>query len=269
MSDLVQPATTGAPAVTWRHRALGRTAASIGAAVVLAGVAPALANAAGADVANPVAIALRASGKGLNAAFGGEESATCVTPTASPSVEPSVEPSIEPSVEPSVDPSAEATPSEPVEPSVEPSGSPNEAPSEQPAEECAEEPEATPSVSESPEAETEAADGEHGQIVSTVAQCAPKGQDPLLDAEGAPARHGDYVKVAAHGDTLTTPWGAFDLSTQAGADDLCAALEAARAALPEVTASTEKSKGKKAKAERDRSGKGGHGKGHGKDRGES
>src|SRR5690349_22460036 len=71
--------TDGRPSVSWRQRVLRRIAGSIGAAVVLAGVGPAVANAAGADMANPVAIALRASGNGLKAAFGADESAPCVS----------------------------------------------------------------------------------------------------------------------------------------------------------------------------------------------
>ena len=64
---LTGPAPT--PAVTWRVRVVRRVAGSLGAAVVIAGVVPAVANAAGADVPNPVAVALRASGRGLQSAF--------------------------------------------------------------------------------------------------------------------------------------------------------------------------------------------------------
>ena len=294
MSQPSQPAP--APSVSWRRRALRRAAGSLGAAVVLAGVGPAVANAAGADVGNPVAFALRASGKSLASAFSseGEEAVAdpCATPSASPSDAPSVEPSVEPTVdvpaEPSVEPSAEpdatasadpdATASS--EPSVEPSADVSEAPSVDPSAEPSVEPsleasveptaapedcaEATPAASGSPEAEAADADGEHGAIVSTVAQCSPKGKDPLLDVAGAPANHGGYVKAAAHGDTLTTPWGGFDLSTQAGADALCASFAAARDALPEETAATAKQHGKKDKAAKVRPAKPEKDKSHGK-----
>ncbi|HWL35095.1 MAG TPA: hypothetical protein VNQ77_02780 [Frankiaceae bacterium] len=289
------------PAISWRRRTLRRTTVGLGAAVVLAAVGPALANAAGADVANPVAIALRASGEELSDVFGAEDEVAadpCVTPTASevptteptadPSAEPSAEPSVEPSVEPTdgggeepsaeptAEPSAEPLPvetdpsttseesttdegtTEPsAEPTAEPTAEPADGTGEEPADDCAEPAEETPVPSEEPaEAEeTEDADGEHGRIVSTVAKCAPKGKDPLLDVEGAPANHGGYVKPAAHGDTLSTPWGEFDLSTQAGADALCASFEAARAALPDETAEP-KVRGKKDKAERAKPAKG-------------
>jgi hypothetical protein len=263
MSDAVPTV----PSVSWRQRAVRRVAWTIGGVVAVSGVAPALANAAGADVTNPVAIALRASGRGLQSALGGEETTAtvaCETPSAEPSVVPtetvsaeptetvpvetatveeSAEPSVEPSAEPSVDPSDEpvetAVPTESVAPTETESAAPTAAP-----EDCVtpEPVEATPTPSATPETEAPEAEDAHGAIVSTVAKCAPKGKDPLLDAEGAPANHGGYVKVAAHGDSLTTPWGTFDLSTQAGADALCAALDAARAELPAV----EKQHGKKA-----------------------
>lgn len=258
------PAAT-APAVTWRVRVVRRVAGSLGAAVVIAGVAPALANAAGADVTNPVAIALRASGRGIQSAFGTsstdtvascdpsaspvETTAAAVEPTVTPeatqapvesvapseSVEPSVEPSLVPSVEPSAEPSVEPS-VEPVATTAAPGGdeTPEPCESEEPTE--SESPEVTGSE-DSDDSEESEEDGAHGTLVSTVAKCAPKGKDRLLDVEGAPANHGGYVRAAAHGDTLTTPWGAFDLSTQAGADALCAAVTAAREALPEETAS--------------------------------
>jgi hypothetical protein len=252
---------TAPPAISWRHRALRRTTAGLGAAVVLAAVGPALANAAGADVANPVAVVLRASGEELQDVLGGDDEAgvvagPCVTPTASeepteepaePSVEPNAEPSAEVSAEPTLDaadPSGEPDEGtdEGTDPSAEPTAEPAPEPTggavEEPADDCAA-PEETASPTEQPAEETDDADdagGEHGRIVSTVAQCAPRGKDPLLDVEGAPANHGGYVQRAAHGDTLTTPWGEFDLATQAGADALCASLDGARAALPEETA---------------------------------
>lgn len=277
---------TAPPAISWRRRVLRRTTVGLGALVVLAAVGPALANVAGADVANPVAIALRASGEELSDVFGADDEVTaepCVTPTASeePNVEPSLEPSVEPSAEPSVEPSAEPSAEPTAEPSAEPTAEPAPAdatdagttdpgaeptaePTAEPAPEptdgtgedatddCDEPAEETPLPTEQPAEEsedTDDADGEHGLIVSTVAKCAPKGKDPLLDVEGAPANHGGYVKLAAHGDTLTTPWGEFDLATQAGADALCASFEAVRAALPDETAEP-KVRGKKDKAER-------------------
>ena len=147
-----------------------------------------------------------------------------VSPDQTVSAEPSVEPTAEPSVEPSVEPSEDA--------------------------DCAEtESTPTPTPTPTPSETDDAEDGTHGQIVSTVAHCAPKGKDPLLDVEGAPANHGGYVKPAAHGDTLTLPWGEYDLSTQAGADDLCASLDAARDSL-DTDAATAKVHGKKDKGER-------------------
>jgi hypothetical protein len=258
------------PSVTWGRRALRRTAGSLGAAVVLAGFGPAIANAAGANVANPVVVALRASGHGIAAALGGTEaeSVPCVTPTEAPSesVEPTESATAEPSVEPSAtepapevsesaDPSESVESVESVEPaeSVEPSESVEPAEPTEPAEDC-DEPEASATPTESASPSEAAEDAEHGRLVSTVAQCAPKGKDPLLGVEGAPANHGGYVRAAAHGDTLTTPWGEYDLSTQAGADALCASFDAARDALPEETAAPAKTHGKPGKAE--------HGKGH-------
>lgn len=227
---------SAAPAVTWRVRVVRRVAGSFGAAVVIAGVVPAVANAAGASVPNPVAVVLRASGHQISHAFSSSStesltSCTSTEPTSTPSVEPTAVAS-EP-VEPT------AVPTESLEPTAEPSVEPSE--SEAPDEECeSAAPTATPSASasESPEASEapESEDPGHGEIVSTVAHCAPKGKDPLLAVEGAPANHGAFVQAAAHGDSLATPWGTFDLSSQAGADALCAAVDAARAALPAETA---------------------------------
>lgn len=111
-------------------------------------------------------------------------------------------------------------------------------PSKSPEAEESEAPE-SPEPTEAPEspepADSASPDDGHGAIVSTVAHCAPHGTDPLLSVDGAPANHGGYVSVAAQGGSLTTPWGTFDLSTQAGADALCSALDAARAALPTPT----------------------------------
>jgi hypothetical protein len=258
------------PAVTWRTKVLRRVAGSVGGAVVIAGIVPAVANAAGAGVPNPVAIALRASGRQLSHALSSDSTDTvvaassCETASATPSVEPSVEPTVEPSVEQSA--VETAAPGESVEPTATeaPAESASAGPTVAPTTDCESatpEVSAEPSESESPEAEkSEAADGgDHGLIVSTVAKCAPHGKDERLAVEGAPGNHGAYVNAAAHGDSVTTPWGTFDLSTKAGADALCAALDAAApTAAPEKTA-----KHGKPDTEKGSHGKSGeHGKGH-------
>lgn len=263
------------PSVSWRRRALRRSAMTVGTAVVIAGIVPAAANAAGAHVANPVAFALRASGHTFASAFGLDETNTCSTDTTvetpAPSVEPSesVAASVEPSVAPSEGPSESVAPSEsdaPVE-SATPAADESTAPSESvapPSATCSEPSESeSPEAPESPEA-SEASD--HGAIVSTVAHCAPRGKDPLLAVDGAPQHHGGYVSAAAHGDTLTTPWGTFDLSTQAGADALCAALDTARAALPTPSPAVHGKHGTHGHA---KPAKGEHGHGHAKDGGTS
>lgn len=86
-------------------------------------------------------------------------------------------------------------------------------------------------------------DGVHGEIVSTVAHCAPRGSIGAL-IEGA-TNHGRYVTAAAHGDTVelyvptltegaegeaptvepATDPTAFDLTTVEDADALCDALD--------------------------------------------
>jgi hypothetical protein len=304
-----QPTPAAAPSVSWRRRALRRTAGSLGAAVVISGIAPAVANAAGAHVVNPMAFALRTSGDAVSNMLGLDQTDATDTTSACASATPTATESSAPvesetpsesaapseSVEPtdSVDPSASVEPSESVAASESPettesveataSDQPTESveptevePSEsvEPAESVEPSDDGCDDASESPSAEpteSEAAD-DHGQIVSTVAHCAPHGKDPLLAVDGAPAHHGGYVSVAAHGETLTTPWGTFDLSTQAGADELCAALAAARDALPAPTAAP-KAHGKHSKPAKTehghvRHGKpanaGSHGKGHGK-----
>lgn len=231
------------PSVSWRNQVLRRSAGTLAAAIVIAGIGPAIANAAGADVANPVAVALRASGKGLAKAFGADEIDPCA-PVAEPTVDVSASPLESPDEGVSADPST----------------APSEEPTLDPVEEC-EEAEETESPSPSPsetESEEPAEEGNHGQIVSTVAKCAPRGKDPLLDVEGAPSNHGGYVRVAAHGDTLTLPWGSYDLSTLAGAEDLCASLDAARADLEETEdKKAKKDKGKRGKPDHAKGGKGG------------
>lgn len=234
---------TTAPAVTWRVRLVRRVAGSLGAAVVLAAVGPALANAAGADVPNPVAVALRASGRGIQSAFGTSSTDTVAAcESESPDVvETTAVPTETVAPTESVVPSETVVPTESVVPSETVVPTESAAPSVTPEVCESESPSATPEVTESESEEAEETegpeDGAHGKLVSTVATCAPKGKDPLLAVEGAPGNHGGYVRAAAHGETLTTPWGAFDLSTQAGADELCAAVAAARDALPAETAS--------------------------------
>lgn len=205
---------------TWSSRLFVRVAGSVGAAAVIAGVVPALANAAGANLPNPVAVALRASGDVLT---GGEEQ-DCVE----------TKPGAQVTLPNGGKPASTTTCSDEAEesPSPSPSASASALPSASPSEEA-----------EEPESE----DANHGKIVSTVAHCAPKGKDPLLEVEGAPANHGGYVRPAAHGDSLATPWGTFDLSTLSGAEQLCAAVEAARAELAPEAA---KEKGKKNKAKK-------------------
>lgn len=269
--------TTPDTATSWRaSRALRRGAGTLGAAVVLATVGPAIANAAGADVANPVAVALRASGKSLASAFStaDDEPNPCVTPSTEPTegtevtASPTADPSASASVEPVVTPSG--TPDDTL--SADPASSSTEMPTALPSEtddDCDDEATPTPAASEAPSAspsetpedeETEEAeDADHGQLVSTVAKCAPHGKDPLLDVEGAPSNHGGYVKPAAHGDTLTLPWGTYDLSTQAGADDLCASLDAARADLADEAVAPAKGKADKGKAAKAKHAKPGHG----------
>ncbi|MCA1823540.1 MAG: hypothetical protein ABR520_02740 [Mycobacteriales bacterium] len=74
---------------------------------------------------------------------------------------------------------------------------------------------------------------EHAAVVAAVAKCAPRGGDPLELVVGDVLRtHGAFTTAAARGQTLVTPFGSFDLSSAAGADALCDALDAARAALP-------------------------------------
>ena len=199
------------------------------AAVSFATVVPALANAAGADVPNPVFLALRSAGEAL----AGEESCEAPVPQATPSASPGVAPSGEPAgceEEDEVD-------------VVDPTRSPEPSGSSGPAEQDEQD-------------EGEATAGEHGRIVSTVAQCAPRGKDPLFATLDDDLRnHGSFVRAAAHGDTLSTPWGEFDLSTQTGADALCAAVGAARAELAAASPAHEDEKGQKDK---------GRGKGKGK-----
>jgi hypothetical protein len=207
---------TQTPSVSWGARALRRTAWTLGSAVVLAALGPAIANAAGAHMRNPVSIALNALGSA-------DDPQDCAG-------EPTPEPTVVPTETPSVEPTAVPTESVSVEPTVVPTPcvEPSESPSVEPTE--SEAPESAAPESETPE--SEAPDG-HGLVVSTVAHCAPKGHDPLL-ADGA--NHGTFVRAAAHGESVETPWGTFDLSSQAGADAFCAAIDAARAAVPPAPA---------------------------------
>jgi hypothetical protein len=67
----------------------------------------------------------------------------------------------------------------------------------------------------------------HGEIVSTVAHCAPRGQERV---EGFDLPNlGAYASTAARGEVLSVEAGDFDLSTLAGAEELCSAIEQARA----------------------------------------
>lgn len=100
-------------------------------------------------------------------------------------------------------------------------------------------------VAELEELDEDEADETHGEAVSTVAQCAPRGTFKAL-VDGM-ANHGEYVTAAAHGETvgLTVPTietgedgeiavsapedgtepTEFDLSTVEGAEALCDALD--------------------------------------------
>lgn len=72
----------------------------------------------------------------------------------------------------------------------------------------------------------EADDDAHGEIVSAVAACAPRGQE-RVDGFDLP-NHGAYVSAAAKGETLEVGDG-YDLSTLEGATALCEDLDTARA----------------------------------------
>lgn len=99
--------------------------------------------------------------------------------------------------------------------------------------------------------DTAEAGGEHGRIVSTVAHCAPRGQDPLFTVTGDDLQnHGAFVRVAAHGDVLTTDFGTFDLGTLAGAERLCTTLERMSAELEAEAGEDAAAKAKKAKREK-------------------
>lgn len=81
-------------------------------------------------------------------------------------------------------------------------------------------------------------DDAHGEIVSAVAACAPRGQEGV-DGFDLPS-HGAYVSAAATGETLEVGDG-YDLSTLEGATALCEDLDAARAdaEAPEDTGDSE------------------------------
>jgi hypothetical protein len=240
-------------AVSWTARlrsTLGRNiAVSLGALVLLTGVAPAMANVAGADVPNPLAVALSSSGKRVvhfvTGDDGQDDSAAAECPTAAPTAEPTAEPTTEPTTEPTAEPTTEPTTEPTAEPTTEPTAEPTAEPSTPgDGDGCETE---TPTPTATPTPTEDADEANHGQIVSTVARCAPKGKDPLLATAGAGLRnHGSFVQVAAHGGTLTTTWGTFDLSTMSGAEAFCAAVEQARAALPD-DADDKAKKAKKAK----------------------
>ena len=63
----------------------------------------------------------------------------------------------------------------------------------------------------------------HGEIVSRVARCAPRG--PGVEEDWGLANHGAFVRAAAHGEDLTVRGETYDLSTLDGADALCDAVE--------------------------------------------
>lgn len=97
--------------------------------------------------------------------------------------------------------------------------------------------------------EVEEVEASHGQIVSTVAHCAPRGKDERL-ATLEMRNHGAFVRAAAHGDTLSVAGADYDLSTMEGAEALCAMLDAMTAEEPvaeddtEVTEESASSSGK-------------------------
>lgn len=259
------------PSTSWGERLMAglaqRTAMAVVAGVTFAAVAPSLANAAGADVPNPVVMALRSGSEalGLTSApetcapeaetdvtgptgdTGGGDDATGVTgPTGGTG---DAEPDEATGASGVTGPTGPTGSTEPVdEPVDEPADPPvdESREDEDEAEDCDDdEAEVAEPVEETEE--TDQAQGEHGKIVSTVAKCAPRGKDPLLTAEGSlQDRHGDFTRAAAQGKSLTTAYGTFDLSTQAGADALCAAVAAARAEL----GATDDAKGKPGKAGR-------------------
>lgn len=72
----------------------------------------------------------------------------------------------------------------------------------------------------------EADDDAHGEIVSAVAACAPRGQE-RVEGFDLP-NHGAYVSAAAKGETLEVGEG-YDLGTLEGATALCDDLDTARA----------------------------------------
>ena len=71
----------------------------------------------------------------------------------------------------------------------------------------------------------------HGEIVSTVAHCAPRGQERVDGFDLA--NHGAYVSTAAQSGMLSVAAGEFDLSTLDGAQALCDAIDGARTAVDE------------------------------------
>lgn len=105
--------------------------------------------------------------------------------------------------------------------------------------------------------------GTHGKLVLRVAHCAPRGKDSLFE-QLEQDTHGDFVRAAAHGDTITVDGESYDLSTEQGVEDLCAALDEMRAQLEtedateestDATSNEKPSKGS-AKAEHEPKGKG-------------
>lgn len=100
--------------------------------------------------------------------------------------------------------------------------------------------ESTPPAEDEEEAGTEGDEaGSHGALVSRVAHCAPRGKDPLFEQLDQDT-HGDFVRAAAHGDTISVGGESYDLSTEQGVEDLCDALDEMREQL-ETEDSTEES----------------------------
>ncbi|HZG93909.1 MAG TPA: hypothetical protein VEZ46_04290 [Mycobacteriales bacterium] len=226
--------TTSTPAVSWTRRLQAklarRIAFSVGALVLLTGVAPAMANAAGGSLPNPVAIALRSSSRTV-ANLLAPARAVVDTGGACPAATPTV--TGEPAASPTPEPTPSSTPAAPGDAADadEPACNGETTPTSEPTPTPTPTPAASPSEVADDEADDAAADSA-GRIVSTVARCAPKGKDALLAAAGPGlTNHGAFVQVAAAGGTLTTSFGTFDLATPSGADAFCAAADAAAAEL--------------------------------------
>src|SRR5687767_11330953 len=165
------------PSTSWGERLLAgmaqRTAMAVVAGVTFAAVAPSLANAAGAGVPDPVAIALRSGREALSEALGTAEP-SC--PTDEVAGETGSEGDVTGATGPEGDvtgatgPLGETGPEAPAE-TVEEADCDDEVTTTDDDTEEAEQEEAV---------ETDADSEGHGAIVSTVARCAPRGKDLLL-----------------------------------------------------------------------------------------